>query len=59
MDVETLNERAARQARQLASRKVTLAPRPCDCAWCSTTSPRAKRLLVNGLKPLTVKQVAP
>jgi hypothetical protein len=69
MNVETLNERAARQARQLASRRVTRTPddrctldaagAPLDhaekCAWCRSQAPRPAELLVNGLAPLTME----
>lgn len=61
MYVETLNERIARQARQVASRRVTLTPddrctldaagAPLDhaekCAWCASKAPRPSSLLVN------------
>jgi len=53
MLTETIAQVAARQARQVASRVVTETPRTCECVWCSTSTPRPKRLLVNGLKPLS------
>jgi hypothetical protein len=61
MKAETLTERAARQARQLASARVTRRPddrctldaagAPLDhaekCAWCRSKAPRPAHLLVN------------
>lgn len=48
MRVETLTERAARQARQLTSARVTRKPSDaCSCVWCTTRAPRSAHLLVN------------
>lgn len=47
MIVETLKEVAARQARQLASARVTEQRRPCLCDWCRSGPRRPNRMLVN------------
>ena len=60
MHVETLNERRERQARQLASRKVTVTPRECSCISCERGPRRPAYMLVNGnvfTTPLTLKSM--